>query len=339
MKFGLRHYLRSYFAPQAAVLMYHRVAEVKSDIWDITVSPENFEYQLQILQQSGNVISLSELTGNASKNRLKSGNIALTFDDGYADNYHFAKPLLEKYKLPATFFITTSNIGKKTEFWWDELENLILFTEHLPTFFSMNINGEDLNFELLQEAELTPEQQQINRNWKACEETPPNMRCAMYLKLWQTLRPLPQKKQQQELQKLRDWAGKAISPRSGYESMTENQLRDLSRNPLFEIGAHTVSHAALGFHDITFQEKEIRENRNLLRDITNQPVDLLSYPYGHFNTQTLQAANQTKFKAAFTTREEFVKNQTEPLQMGRFQIKDLPPEKFSAQFNLVQRWC
>ncbi|MBK0401906.1 polysaccharide deacetylase family protein [Adhaeribacter sp. BT258] len=339
MNFRFRHIFRSYFAPQAAVLMYHRVAEVKSDIWDITVSPENFERQLQLLQQSGRVISLTELTQNARKNRLKSGSIALTFDDGYADNFLIAKPLLEKYNLPATFFITTSNLGKKTEFWWDELESLILFSEKLPPVFSGKINGQVLNFELQQEAELRPVQRHINRNWKAGEENPPNIRCAMFLKLWQTLKPLPPKIQKQELQKIRDWAAITSAPRNGYESMSEKQLQELSRNSLFEIGAHTVSHAALAFHPPEFQEQELSENRNLLRDITNRNIELLSYPYGNYNTQTLRTANQTKFKAAFTTQDEFINNQTEQFRMGRFQVKDLPPEKFAAQYLPAQRWC
>ena len=342
MKNRIRQFFDSYLAPQNAVLMYHRVAEVKSDIWDITVSPENFEDQLQMLQQSGNVIPLSELTEKARKKSLKRNRIALTFDDGYADNYLIAKPLLEKYNLPATFFITTSNIDKKTEFWWDELENMVLFSENLPLVFSGNINGQLLNFELQREAELTPEQAKINRRWKASNEAPPNVRSALFLKLWQTLKPLPLKMQQQELQKIRDWAGIKTAPRNGYESMTENQLQDLSRNPLFEIGAHTASHAALAFHPPEVQAQELRENRNLLRDITSRNIELVSYPYGNYDAHTLQAASQTKFKAAFTTEEQFVNHRTEPFRMGRFQVKDLPPEKFAARYLPglpAQRWC
>ena len=182
MKNPLRHFLKTHFTPQALVLMYHRVAEAKSDIWDITVSPTNFELQLKKLHRSGNVISLAEMAENMQKNRVKKNSIAITFDDGYADNFAIAKPLLEKYNLPATFFITTANIGKKAEFWWDELENAILFSPKLPAVYSGKINGEALRFDLQEETELTPELRKTNQNWKACEETPPNIRCVMFLK-------------------------------------------------------------------------------------------------------------------------------------------------------------
>ena len=49
-----------------------------------------------------------------------------TFDDGYADNLHGAIQMLEHFDLPALFFITTGGISSGREFWWDELEQLIL---------------------------------------------------------------------------------------------------------------------------------------------------------------------------------------------------------------------
>ena len=120
--------------------------------------------------------------------------------------------------------------------------------------------------------------------------------------------------------------------------MTENQLTELSRNPMFEIGAHTLSHAALAFHDSEFQERELKENRQQLREITGREINLLSYPYGNYNAQTLQVANRLKFKAACTTEEIPVQKQTEYLRMGRFQVKDQPPEKLAKLFPANHSW-
>lgn len=105
--------------------MYHRIASAVHDQWELSVSPKNFEEHLQVLQQY-KVIALPELVNQWGNQKLANKSIAISFDDGYIDNYTTAKPLLEKYKLPATFFITNGNVDKQAEFWWDELENIFM---------------------------------------------------------------------------------------------------------------------------------------------------------------------------------------------------------------------
>src|SRR6187402_538826 len=138
MKF--RRWLRSLrrkFENRGVVLMYHRVADISADPWMLAVKPENFEQQLKLLKEKYNVIPVSELVYQISNNKLKRHNIAITFDDGYNDNYINAIPALEKYRCPASFFIATKFSGMKTYFWWDELQNIFFETARLPSVFSM----------------------------------------------------------------------------------------------------------------------------------------------------------------------------------------------------------
>src|SRR5690606_1573250 len=114
------------------VLMYHRIASPSIDPWQLSVSAENFEQHLQVLQKSNRVVSLSQLVHHRHNNLCRKNKIAITFDDGYLDNFTVAKPLLEKYGLPATFFITSCNLDGQKEFWWDELGRIILQTPELP---------------------------------------------------------------------------------------------------------------------------------------------------------------------------------------------------------------
>ncbi len=132
---------------KAIVLSYHRVAAPTIDPWEISVSPENFEEQLQVLKKY-NVVTPAHLLECLEKRQLKNGMVCITFDDGYKDNFLTAKPLLEKYNFHSTIFIPVQFIGEQREFWWDELLT-ILFSKHdLPTHLSLMISDKVFDFDL-----------------------------------------------------------------------------------------------------------------------------------------------------------------------------------------------
>ena len=87
--------------------MYHRVNILRPDPWTTCVSPAHFEQHLQVIR------SLPIRT-------------VITLDDGYADNFENAKPLLEKYDTPALIFVTSGVLDSPYEMWWDELERQFL---------------------------------------------------------------------------------------------------------------------------------------------------------------------------------------------------------------------
>src|ERR1044072_9851462 len=114
------------FEHKAIVLMYHRVASVSADPWELAVQPEHFEQHLAILKNKFHVVPLTELVHQLQQRKLRTDCVCLTFDDGYSDNFINAKPLLEKYQCPAIFFIATKFINRKDMFWWDELQQIML---------------------------------------------------------------------------------------------------------------------------------------------------------------------------------------------------------------------
>ncbi|MBF9253915.1 polysaccharide deacetylase family protein [Pontibacter sp. 172403-2] len=335
MKNRLRYLIKKYFERRAVVLMYHRVAVPEADMWKIAVSPENFEQHLQVLRKTKNVISLQDLVEDVRKGKIRKNSIALTFDDGYMDNFLVAKPLLEKYKLPATFFIASGNIGASAEFWWDELEQLILFTEHLPRHFALEINGNSIVSDLEQEAHLSESLRQLNSRWDACEEAPPSRRCALYYELWRCLKPLPEAIQQESLQRIRAWTGVPKSVRADCLSMTKAQLQELSRNKLFSVEAHTVSHPALAFHDRLYQADELLRNLQYLEETTGYRPSLLAYPYGNYNEETMALAAASGFTAAFTTEERPITKHALLYRLGRVQVKNCAAPAFTA---LINQW-
>ena len=328
MKKQLYHIIKKLLTRQAAVLMYHRVATPRSDVWEIAVCPENFEAHLQVLKKSYRVLSLAELVHDVQNKSIKKNSVAITFDDGYVDNYEKARPLLEKYQLPATFFIASGYIDQGKEFWWDTLEQLFLFTPALPAVFSLPLNEQLLEFHLEEEAHLSPALVQKHQSWKACEEAPPTQRAQLFYKVWEQLKPLPLPQIEQKIFAIKEWAGEPATVDKAHCSMTLTQLQDLSRRLLFQIGAHTVSHPALAFHSPEVQQNELALNQSFLKTHTGQDIDLLAYPYGNYNEVTRQVATALQFKAAFTTEEKSIVKHSNLLSLARYQVKNWNGQHF-----------
>ncbi len=313
-------------------MMYHRIAEPVSDVWEISVSSENFAQHLQVLKKACNVIPLKQMAEQLKLKKIKKS-IAITFDDGTADNFLAAKPLLEQYQLPATFFITSCNIGHQQEFWWDELENIFLFSNRLPRQFSFSINNEAIDYDLENETNLSEHLRHIHTLWKATLDDPPTLRCRLFLYIWQALKPLPHHQQQTILQHIKEWAKVNYNVRPQYTCMSVEQLQSLSNHPLFDIGVHTSTHPALAFHDHSFQKKEISDNKKFLEDITGKRLDLLSYPYGNYNNTTINAVRDCGLSIAFTTEEDIITKNSNQYKLGRYQVKNLRSSEFQQQIN------
>lgn len=99
----------------STVIMYHRIRNDNKDL-DISVTTKTFDRQMKYLKTHFDVASLDTLIDNIKKKtRTKTDSVAITFDDGYKDNYSNAYFILKKCKLPATIFLITGEIGKNDD--------------------------------------------------------------------------------------------------------------------------------------------------------------------------------------------------------------------------------
>jgi peptidoglycan/xylan/chitin deacetylase (PgdA/CDA1 family) len=104
------------------VLLYHRVIQLERDPHGLAVRPDRFAQHCEMLRRRCDVVPLGAA--------LQPGRqVAITFDDGYADNAIEARRLLAAAGLPATFFITVGRVGERAEAWWDRLEQIVLGLE------------------------------------------------------------------------------------------------------------------------------------------------------------------------------------------------------------------
>src|SRR5690606_1390117 len=143
---------------------------------------------------------------------------ALSFDDGYADNYREALSMLERHGFPATFFLTTGAIGGEREFWWDELERVLLGPAPWPGSLRLTVGSERQEWELTGEAtpQLTP------RSWRAWEH-PPSPRHALYYDLWQRLVELPTTERRAVLKAVADWSAASPDARPSHRTLTPDE--------------------------------------------------------------------------------------------------------------------
>src|SRR5262245_47936593 len=112
------------------LLMYHRIAEPQIDPWGMCVSADRFAQHLEVLASQATIVPLADLAAGCVSAAPRTA--VVTFDDGYADNLYEAKPLLERFAAPATIFVATAPLEHPREFWWDELERILLQSQSLP---------------------------------------------------------------------------------------------------------------------------------------------------------------------------------------------------------------
>ena len=117
--------------PQLLILMYHRILpaddpRARLEEPGMMVTPETFRLHMQLVQQYFEVLPLSQwIHRKQHQQTLPARCCAITFDDGWRDNYEFAYPVLKEYKLPATIFLVSDMIGKNQSFWPERLAHVI----------------------------------------------------------------------------------------------------------------------------------------------------------------------------------------------------------------------
>ena len=186
--------------------MYHRIGDPGCDPWGLAVSPERFAEHLNVLRRNARPIGLRRLAKELGEGTLKPGAVAVTFDDGYANNLYEAKPLLEHHEVPATVFVTSGMVGREREFWWDELEAILIASRELPQTLRLEIEGKTHEWGPIEFAGDILKQcrsHQAQGRWKR----QPISRQAVYFSVWEKLKPLSPLTREKVLDDIRAWAG------------------------------------------------------------------------------------------------------------------------------------
>lgn len=330
---GIKRF-RKQFTPRGLILMYHRVDEQGIDPWSLCVTPEHFAAHLDVLRRHLHPISLQNLAVAHGKAEIPDGAVAITFDDGYANNLFNAKPLLAEKDIPASVFVTTGYVGQAREFWWDELEQVILQPEHLPSQLSLLIQGQEKTWEVGEAIDYSTAAYQHDRGLHVLSDRA-SPRLKFYYAVWQALQGLDETERSQHLTEIYNWATVQPVARSSHRPMTAAELCHLEAGGVVEIGAHTVHHPLLSAQTPSVQQAEISESKASLEAILGHPVQSFAYPFGVYSQETIGLVQQTGFSCACTTVAESVWQGDHSLQLPRFEVRNWSGDEFEHRLS---RW-
>jgi peptidoglycan/xylan/chitin deacetylase (PgdA/CDA1 family) len=258
--------------------------------------------------------------------------IVVTFDDGYADNLSNATPLLERFHIPATVFVTSGYVGSRREFWWDELEQLLLQPRELPTDLQLTIGQKIYHWQLTERVQGGAEESRQEVSQKAWEGNP-GSRHHLYYAVWRVLQPLTEDERRPVLDAISAWAGVEPTLRGSHRPLEERELQTLALSDMIEIGAHTVTHPRLSVHSLAIQAEEIRASKTQLEKWLDRPVTSFAYPYGDFLQETPALVRDAGFACACTTREGSVRGNTNCLELPRVQVGDWDGDEFRKRLR------
>lgn len=314
--FRTGRWLRSRFSKGVLILLYHRVAQTDHDPFSLCVTPGNFNGHMEYLRNYTHPISFQEMLESFETGELPKGAVVITFDDGYADNLYNAQPVLERYHIPATFFIVSGCIDKS--FWWEDLTQIMYQPFSLPNQLSLTIQNHAYT-------------------WKMNDSGTPARR-NLFKSLFQLSRSVPTGERTHLLKELKAWSAVTDEQWQERRPLTAGELLELAAKACLEIGAHTVNHPLLADLPLSGQEQEIIESKFSLEKLLEKPVISFSYPYGlnsDYTSKTIFLVKKAGFHLACSNFAGLAGRKSDRYQLPRLWIKDWDKTTFARRVN---RW-
>jgi peptidoglycan/xylan/chitin deacetylase (PgdA/CDA1 family)/SAM-dependent methyltransferase len=310
---GRANRLTEMLTPHGLVLTYHQVGRESPDPLHVSTSTELFAAQMEELRRAWNPISLDSLVDGLAQGTLPRKSVAVTFDDGYAAVLAKALPILERFEIPATVFISPGYMDGKGEFWWDELQRIVWESKMEPA--QWECLTEDVRMRLY----------------------PGMPREDAFLLLHGSLRALPPEKVETEIERIRRQSGiPPADPRADVRPLTWKECAQLAASGWITIGAHTVRHPWLAAIPEAEQKSEIEDSRRMLEEKLHKEILGLAYPYGGRESETmatLRVARESGFAYACANVKAAVHGGSDRYWIPRITPGDVGGAEFSRRLE------
>jgi peptidoglycan/xylan/chitin deacetylase (PgdA/CDA1 family) len=288
------------FSRSLSILIYHRVVAEPDPLAPHEVCGEEFDWHLAALERWFTVLPLRRAVADLRGGTLPARAACVTFDDGYADNYTVAMPILRRRGVPATFFVATSFLDGG-RMWNDSV------VETVRRVKGDALDARSIGLEKLDVSTIGLRRQAIERVLNA-------------------LKYLPLEERQRRVEVL---AAETALPSD--LMMSAEQVRQLHRNDM-EVGAHTVTHPILANLDSKRAGSEITDGKRRLEEIIGSPVKVFAYPNGKpgrdYGREHVDMVRELGFEAAVSTAWGVGHAASDPYQLPRFTPWDRTPRRF-----------
>ena len=263
------------------ILLYHGVTKEKtSSVFNYSkkhLEVEVFEAQIRNIKDKYNIISMDEVIKLKMAGRpWPEKSIAVTFDDGFMNNFTVALPILKKYEIPTTFYICSGMINTDMMFWVDQIEDCIARCPKkkieimLKYKRSFDIDDDDRKIAA------------INEIKKFCKLANKDTKNKVVNDLIYATGISP-----------------SVQAWKDYTLMGWDQVQEISNNELFIIGGHTLYHDILSSQPEKNMKLDIATTLSLIEYNTGIKTEHFSYPEGqknHYNDAVIDALKDNGIK-------------------------------------------
>jgi len=293
-------------APRLSILIFHRVLAQPDALFPDEIDATRFAILVRTVQRNWRVLPLGAAAALLQQNRLPPRALAITFDDGYADNAEIALPILQRAGLPATFFVATGFLDGGRMF-----NDTVIECLRATSLERVDLGDFGLGVRVLGSAAA---------------------RRAVIEELLPRVKYLGLAEREPFLERLLRQCGQPKLPHD--LMMRSEQVVQLHRAGM-AIGAHTVRHPILRLLPDDEARAEIARGRTTLEDLIGARVELFAYPNGRpgedYDARHVEMVRGLEFRAAVSTSPGSAVAGADPYQLPRFTPWDRDPVRWAAR--------
>jgi peptidoglycan/xylan/chitin deacetylase (PgdA/CDA1 family) len=282
------------------VLMYHAVVREPLPVPDwCFLSEDKFRDQMEAVARTGHACTLAEAVERLAAGSSDRPAIAVTFDDGFLNNYAVAFPILQHFEIPATIFVNTAFVDTRDCVWFCKVNRAIADTR----------------------------QQALSWRGESYDLSSTEARSAAAAGIQARLKAYPHSELLRALadlcRDLGDDAGRPVTDASPYAVLDSESMRRMSASGLVDFGGHTHTHAILSQLTREQAQREIVTSVERVREFNARPVEVFAYPNGRrqdYNDESIEILQVAGIRAAVTAIHGSNLSSTPLMELRRFGV-------------------
>lgn len=289
MIYRLRYLLNSCY-----ILPYHMIS-IQPNGFFPEDSLNDFVRAIKYLKQNYHVISLEEIAIRISLAKSVRGCAAITFDDGFRDNYENAYPILRQYQIPATIFLTAGYIENGDAPWFIKLRYAFMRTANAS--IEIELGGKLVRLSLCDDSAKRSSSDRLMTYLQTC----------------------PNEERLSLLQTLPSLLGVSLEKDPHSLMLTWDQIIEMSHSGI-SFGAHTMTHPILSRVSFEIMRSEIQSSKTLIEQKIGRNVNTFAYPFGrkaHYPNKAPNLLKDLHFLCAVTTEPGTNSFHTSPFELKR----------------------